>query len=244
MSLIKFNKNGSLLDCTLEPEGHRIRIISEQPVVGIKQLIEEGFVELNEYTQVEMVDFSDERYLYHEEEKDHVFVITNEENDVWEPQPYVPPTPTPPPEPYVPPISEVKAQKISEMEMQMNSIIASGVTVTLFDETTGVFGLSQEDQIFLTNLRMMAESAEDQDTPSIPWHEIDDAKHCKFYPPRDIITITDAARELITYHITFFRDLRIYINSLLTVDAVNAVTYNLDSLPQAYWSEVLRSIVS
>ena len=244
MSLIKFNKNGSLLDCKLEPEGHRLRIISEQPVVGIKQLIEEGFVELNEHTQAEMVDFSDERYLYHEEEKEHVFVITNEENDVWEPQPYVPPTPTPEPEPYVPPISEVKAQKIAEMETQMTSIIASGVTVTLFDETTGVFGLSQEDQIFLTNLRMMAESAEDQDTPSIPWHEIDDAKHCKFYAPRDIIAITDAARELITYHITFFRDLRIYINSLLTVEAVNAVTYDLDSLPQAYWSEVLRSIVS
>ena len=41
MSLIKFNKNGSLLDCKLEPEGHRIRIISELPVIGIKQLIEE-----------------------------------------------------------------------------------------------------------------------------------------------------------------------------------------------------------
>ena len=60
MSLIKFNKNGSLLDCKLEPEGHRIRIISEQPVIGIKQLIEEGFTELNEYTQTEMVDFSDD----------------------------------------------------------------------------------------------------------------------------------------------------------------------------------------
>ena len=243
MSLIKFNSNGTLLDCKLEPEGHRIRIISEQPVVGIKQLIEEGFLELNEYTQVEMVDFSDERYLYHEEEKNHVFVITNEENDVWEPQPYVPPTPTPPTPPYVPPLSEVKAQKISEMESTMESIIAAGVTVTLFDDTTGVFGLSQEDQIFLTNLRMMADASEDQDTPSIPWHEIDDAKHCKFYPPKDIITITDAARELITYHVTFFRDLRIYINSLLTTEAVNAVTYELSSLPQAYWSDVLRAIV-
>lgn len=244
MSLIKFNNTGTLLDCKLEPEGHRIRIISEQPVVGIKQLIEEGFVELNEYTQVEMVDFSDERYLYHEEEKGHIFVVTNEEDDVWEPQPFVPPTPTPPPEPYVPPISEVKAQKISEMEAEKNAIIEAGVTVTLFDETTGVFGLSQEDQIYLTNLRMMADAAEDKDTPSIPWHEIDDAKHCKFYSPKDIITITDAARALLTYHVTFFRDLRIYINSLLTVEAVNAVTYDLDSLPQAYWSEVLRSIVS
>lgn len=47
-----------------------------------------------------------------------------------------------------------------------------------------------------------------------------------------------------TYNITFFRDLRIYIRSLGTVDAVNAVTYDLDSLPQSFWSEVLRAIVN
>lgn len=245
MSLIKFNKNGSLLDCKLEPEGHRIRIISELPVVGIKQLVEEGFIELNEFTQLEMVDFSGERYLYHEEEKDHVFVITNEEDDKWEEQAYVPPVVIATSvEPYTPSIDEVKALKVSEMESEKDAIIASGVTVTLSDETTGLFGLSQEDQMYLTNLRMMAEASDDQDTPSIPWHEIDETKHCKFYPPKDIIEITDKARDLIIYHVTFFRDLRIYINSLLTIEAVEAVTYNLNSLPQEYWSEVLRSIVN
>ncbi len=244
MSIIKFNKTGSIIECNLEPEGHRIRLISEHPIVGIKELIADGFVELNEHTQVEMVDFSDEKYLYHEEEKEHVFVITNEPDDVWQPQSYVVPIPTPEPEPYVPSLDEVKAQKISEMESVMNSTILAGVTVTLSDETSGTFSLSQEDQIFLTNLRMMADSSDDQDTPSIPWHEADEFKQCKFYAPKDIVLITDEARKLITYHVTFFRDLRIYINSLVTSSAVEAVTYDINSLPQTFWSEVLKAIVN
>lgn len=244
MSVIKLNKSGSLLECMLEPEGHRIRIISEEPIIGIKSLIEEGFIEINEHSHIEMTDFSDERYLYHEEEKDHVFVITNEEGDVWTPQPFVAPIPAPPEEPHVPTLEEAKTTKIAEMESIMESNILQGVTLTLSDNTTGTFSLGTDDQIFLTNLRLMAEAKSDQDTPSIPWHEADESKQCKFYTPVDIIAITDAARDLITYQVTFFRDLRIYIRTLVSVEAVNAITYDISSLPQTFWSDVLRSIVS
>jgi len=244
MSIIKFYKNGSLLECQLEPEGHRIRIKSAEPIIGIKSLIEEGFAEINEHSHAVMADFADERYLYHEEEKDHVFVITNEEDDKWTPQPFVAPLPAPPAEPHVPTLEEAKISKIAEMESIMNSIISSGVTVTLSDGTDGTFSLNQEDQVLLTNLMLMAEKEADKDEPSIPWHEADESKQCKFYTANDILLITEKARELMTYNITFFRDLRIYIRSLGTVDAVNAVTYDLDSLPQSFWSEVLRAIVN
>lgn len=244
MSLIRFNKTGSLLTCKLEPEGHRIRIISDDPIVGIKHLIEEGFEELNEHTQLPMVDFSDEVYLYHEEEPEHVFVLTNEEDDIWYPQSYVAPIKAPEPEPYTPSLDELKAQKIQEMESAKNAAISAGVTVTISDSTTGTFGLDADDQIFLTNLRMMADASSDKTTPSIPWHEIDESKQCIFYAPRDIITITDEGRKLITYHETFFRDLRIYIKTLLTAEAVNNVTYDIGILPPEYWSEVLEQIVN
>lgn len=244
MSLIRFNKTGSLLTCKLEPEGHRIRIISEDPIVGIKHLIEEGFEELNEHTQLPMVDFSDEVYLYHEEELEHVFVLTNEEGDIWYPQSYVAPIQAPEPEPYVPSIDELKAQKIAQMEDAKNAAIMAGVTVTLSDGTTGTFGLNTDDQIFLTNLRIMAEASSDKTTPSIPWHEADESKQCRFYAPRDIITITDEGRNLVIYNETFFRDLRIYIKTLLTAEAVNNVTYDIDILPHEYWSEVLEQIVN
>lgn len=244
MSLIKFNKDGSLLDCKLEVEGHRVRIISETPIVGIETLIELGFKELNEYTQIEMQDFSDERYLYHEEESEHVVVLTNEEDDIWYPQSFVAPLPVAEPEPYVPTLDELKAQKIADMEATMYATISNGVAVVLSDDTTGVFSFNQEDQVFLTNLRMMAEAVEDKDTPSIPWHEADDSKQCRFYAPKDIIAITDAGRNLITYNVTFFRDLRIYIKTLLTAEAVNNVTYDISILPHQYWSEVLESLVN
>lgn len=244
MSLIKFTKTGSLLSCRLETEGHRVRIISENPVVGIKSLIEDGFMELNEHSQIEMVDFSDEKYLYHEEEKDHVFVITNEDDDKWYPQSYVVPVAVPTPESPAPSLPEVKQQKIDEMESVMNAMITSGVTVSLSDGTTGTFGLDQTDQVYLTNLRMMADAASDKTSVSIPWHEADVSKQCKFYSPNDIITITDEARKHITYHVTFFRDLRIYINSLASISDVQNVTYDINSLPEAYWSEVLRTIIN
>jgi hypothetical protein len=244
MSLVEFNKDGSLLECTLEVEGHRVRLSSESPIIGIRTLIEDGFKELNEHSEAVMMDFSDERYLYHEEVEGHVFVITNEENDIWTPQAYVAPIIESEPAPYVPSLDEVKEEKISELERMMESLILQGVTITLSDSTTETFSLSTQDQIFLTNLRLMAEDKADQETPSIPWHEADESKQCKFYAPIDIIAITDAARDLITYQVTFFRDLRIYIRSLSSVEAVKAVSYDISSLPQAFWSDVLRSILS
>ena len=245
MSLIKFNKNGSLLDCMLELEGHRVRIISETPVIGIRQLIEEGFVELNEHSKIEMVDFSDKRYVYHEEEKDHVFVITSEEDDVWEPQPFIPPAPVPPaPEPPEPPLDEVKAQKIAELQTASESAIASGVTVTLSDGTSGVYTFNERDQLSLIVWRMEAEKAEDKDTPSIPWHSGDEMEQVSYYSPTDILLITDAVIRSATYHMTLFRDMRIYVKSLRNKNDVNAVSYDISTLPEAYWSQVLRDIVA
>ena len=126
----------------------------------------------------------------------------------------------------------------------MSNNIVSGVTVTLTDGSTGTFGLSQLNQTSLTNLRIMAEQAEDKDTPSIPWHFSDESVHCQFFSPKDIMIITDAALAMTTYQITFLRDLRIYINDLDTIEEVEAVNYDLECLPQEYWSEVLVAIVS
>ena len=44
-----------------------------------------------------------------------------------------------------------------------------------------------------------------------------------------------------TYHITYFRDLRIYINSLSDIDSINAIEYG-SVIPDEYKSDVLKSI--
>ena len=45
------------------------------------------------------------------------------------------------------------------------------------------------------------------------------------------------------WHITYFRDLRIYIRSLQTKEEVEAVTYGMD-IPQEYQSEPLRAMIA
>lgn len=242
MSIVQFNNDGSMIDAILELEGHRVRLISTTTIVGIESLILTGFKELNENNKSVMSDFSGHRYLYHEEEKGLVFVLTDESDDKWEEQPFVPPEPTP--EPPEPTLEEVKAQKVTEMENTMSANITNGVTVTLSDGTTGTFGLSTLNQTSLTNLRLMAEQTIDQDTPSIPWHVSDESANCVYYPPKDIITITDAAIAFVTYNITFFRDLRIYINDLTTKEEVEAIIYDISVLPLEYWSDVLKDIVA
>ena len=240
MAIIKFLSDDSIINANIRLEGHRVVMTVQQPIATITSLIALGFQELNEYNEGVMSDFRDYKYLYHEELEHYVFIITNDPNDIWHEQPPVPPAP----EPYVPTLAEVKAQKIFEMESIMSMNIVNGVTVTLTDGTVGTFGLSQLNQTSLTNLRLMAEQAEDKDTPSIPWHISDDSIPCQYFSPKDIMIITDAAILLTTYQITFLRDLRIYINSLETKEAVYAITYDIGCLPYEYWSDVLKDIVN
>lgn len=242
MSLVKFLANESIMEADISLEGHRVQLTFKVPISTITTMIALGFQELNENNQMVMSEFTKHRYLYHEEVPDHVFIITDDPTDEWHEQPYVPPTPpTPPPEPT---LDEVKAAKIAEMESTMSKHIEYGVTVTLSDGTEGRFGLSALNQTSLTNLRLMAEQSEDKETPSIPWHISDESLSCQFFSPNDIMIITNAAIVLTTYEITFLRDLRIYINSLDTKEAVEAITYDLNCLPYEHWSEVLRNIVN
>ena len=241
MSLVKFLADGTQMEADIFLEGHRVRLTFQTPIATMQSLVALGFQELNENNGMVMSDFSDHKYIYHEELEHYIFVITDEATDTWNEQPFVPP---PTPEPYVPTLDEVKAQKISEMESTMSQNIINGVTVTLSDGTVGTFGLSAQNQTSLTNLRLMAEQATDQDTPSIPWHVSDETENCQYFPPKDIITITDAAIALTTYQITFFRDLRIYINDLETKEEVEAIVYDISILPAEYWSDVLKDIVA
>ena len=56
-----------------------------------------------------------------------------------------------------------------------------------------------------------------------------------------MMLITSAAMQYVTYHVTYFRDLRIYIDSMKTKDEAEAVTYGV-YIPEKYQSEVLADI--
>lgn len=233
MSLIKFLEDETIMDLEVNLEGHRVTLTSQAPITAIATLINQGMLLLNEHNQKVMSDFSEYKYLCHEDNEQYQYVISDDPNDIWE-EPYYCPAPT---------LDDIKAIKISEMEGMMNMNISNGVTVDLRDGTRGIFSLSIQDQMALTTLRLMAEKAEDKDTPSIPWHTSDPSTGCRYFAPVDIIAITDAATEHITYHSALFRDLRAYVNSIFNEEDIWKVEYDISSLPSEARSKVLTDIM-
>lgn len=152
---------------------------------------------------------------------------------------YAPPEPEPEPEPYEPTIEELKGQKISEMNAKQQEIIQDGVEVSLSDGATERFTLKDQDQMSLMGLQTLAA----QGVGRIPWHEADNAEHCKYYSAEDMSRITGAALSFISYQVTYFRDLRIYINSMQDKESVTSVEYGM-YIPSEYQSEVLADFYS
>lgn len=152
---------------------------------------------------------------------------------------YIEPEPIPEPEPYVPTLEEVQEQKVIEINNVQQAVIAQGIDVTLTDGTTEHFTLTDHDQTSLMGLQSQVAQGAEQ----IPWHTSDQSEHCKFYSNADMALITTAAMSCVTWHVTYFRDLRIYIRSLQTKEEVESVVYGMD-IPAEYRSEPLKAMIA
>lgn len=143
------------------------------------------------------------------------------------------------PEPYEPTLEELKERKIAEMNGKQQELIQKGVDVPLFSGKTERFTLKDQDQMSLMGLQTLAA----QGAERIPWHEADNSEHCKYYSAEDMSRITGAALSFISFQVTYFRDLRIYINSMLDKESVNSAEYGM-YIPTEYQSEVLADFYS
>lgn len=152
---------------------------------------------------------------------------------------YVEPKPVPEPEPYVPTLEEVQEAKVSEMNAAQQQIVAQGCEVELTYGTKERFTLTTNDQLSLNALSVKTLEG----MQIVPWHPADESVHCKFYSEEDMKKITDACMNWVAYHVTYFRDLRIYIRSLQDKNTINAIQYG-DSIPTGYQSEVLQSMLA
>lgn len=146
--------------------------------------------------------------------------------------------PEPEPEPEIS-LDEVKEAKVAEMNDIQQKLIAQGVDVTLSDGSTEHFSLTERDQTSLVGLQAQVAIGSE----NIPWHTSDEDEHCKFYSNADMAKITSSALSYVTWHITYFRDLRIFIRSLESKEEVEQVTYGMD-IPEAYQSEPLKAMLA
>ena len=140
---------------------------------------------------------------------------------------------------YEPTLDEIKEQKVQEMNQVQQNLIVQGTEVELSDGSKEKFTLNTNDQLSLNSLSVKNLEG----LTVLPWHPADESVHCKFYSEEDMKRITDTCMNFVTYHVTYFRDLRIYIRSLQTKEEVKAIEYGVD-IPIEYQSEVLQAMLA
>lgn len=136
---------------------------------------------------------------------------------------------------YVPTLEEIKAKKVTEMNDAQQATIQNGLDIALSSGTVEHFTLTDHDQTSLMGLQTLVA----QGVESIPWHTSDQSEHCKYYSNADMAIITSKALQFVTFHVTYFRDLRIYIRALEDKESVSNVFYGM-SIPEEYQSDVLK----
>lgn len=126
------------------------------------------------------------------------------------------------------------AKKVDELSNICTQTIYDGADVTLADGTVEHFTLDEQDQLNLSGVGLELLMGEE----IVSWHEDDETISCKFYSAADATTIIKTLTANKKYHITYFRDLRIYVKSLNSIEEVNSVFYGM-VLPDEFKSEVL-----
>lgn len=152
---------------------------------------------------------------------------------------YVEPEPEPEPEPYIPTLEEIKEAKVFAMNEAKQQAIQMGIDITLSNGMTKHFPLTDSDQNELLGLQSKILAGEEK----ISWHTSDESEHCEFYSNVDMAVITKTAMEYVTWHKTYFRDLRIYIRSLTNKEEVEAVEYGI-KIPEEYQSKPLKEMIA
>lgn len=205
---------------------HTIEILTDVPVntSGFRLVNDKGdaYGKYDDYTT-----------LY--KEIDGGFILSNDGSVYREPESW----PDPGEMPYEPTLEELREAKVTEMNTEQQKAIRAGLDVTLTDGTVEHFSLSEHDQTSLMGLQAQVMAGQED----IPWHTSDETEHCKFYSNADMKTITGMAMSYVTWHVTYFRDLRIYIRSLQSKEEVEAVTYGME-LPLEFQSEPQKAMIA
>lgn len=133
----------------------------------------------------------------------------------------------------------VRTNKIEELSNNCTETIYAGIDVTLSTDEVQHFTLDEQDQSNLAGLGLQLAAG----ASMISWHCDDQTKACQFYTAVDATKIIQSLTAFKSYHITYFRDLRIYVNSLTTAEEIEQIYYGYP-LPEEAKSQVLKVLES
>ena len=217
MALIKFNNTENIYDINLSCysiKNNRMKLQFYSDFDTVEPLISLGFVELNEHNLIVQSDFSNQKYIYRIIQEENVIITTESENDVW-----IEPVPNPPTPEYEQSLQELKELKITELSYACSHAINSGVDVEIDGVIEHFSYATAEDQ---ANIKELFDGVLATGMPA-PFHS--DGNECKLYSAQQIIDIYVACATLKTGQTTYYNQLKSYVETLETKQAVKAITY-------------------
>lgn len=132
-------------------------------------------------------------------------------------------------------LENTKKDKVQELSDTCTQIIYAGCDVQVSDNTVQHFTLDEQDQLNLSGIGLKIAMG----ATTVAWHEDDETSPCMFYSAEEATKIIGTLTVFKEYHITYFRDLRIYVNSLSDIEEIKTIQYGF-ALPEEYKSEVLK----
>lgn len=125
---------------------------------------------------------------------------------------------------------------IQKMNTACNTAITNGVDVVLSDGETYHFSLKLEDQLNLMSLQSLILSGAE----AVPYHA--DGEECRYFTVADFQLVANTATQWKIYQESYFNNLRVYIQSLDTVDEIMAIEYGM-TIPEEYMTDVFKTIM-
>ena len=134
------------------------------------------------------------------------------------------------------PLETTIKNKISQLDKVCTETIYTGTDIQLSDGNVYHFTLDMQDQANLTGVALQLGAGE----PEVSWHTSDITQPCVLYSSANAQKIINTLTLYKSYHITYFRDLRIYVLSLTSLEDINNIEYGY-ILPESAKSDVLKS---
>ena len=190
---------------------------------------------LGEFIDVQMFEISEEDYTVFKK-------ALEEEKEIIDPDPYIPPEPEPTPEEqereeeYRRSLQFVKDKKIEYMSYLCHQTIENGILITLSDGLEHRFSLTENDQANLMERQAQLMAGATQ----VSYHA--DGELCTYYSAEDMMAIIQASIFHKDYQTTYFNSLKHYINSMTDKNEVSAAEYGIE-IPEQYQSQPLKDLL-
>lgn len=112
-------------------------------------------------------------------------------------------------------LEELKVAKINALSTECGKQIVDGV-----DWNGEHYSLSLDDQTNIGNLTLLASAGN-----PVPYHADGDGGNCRIFAAEDFVAFSTYCQQFKVYQLTYFNQLKGYVNTLTDIDSVLAVNY-------------------